>query len=293
MIQPVKSVIRSETAAVRTRVCGGLGNQLFQYAAARALSLRLDCPLVLDLSFYDRRRHRQFELDRFSICADWTLTDGNRLSPRKLFRALNRSRNQTPVYKEQSKVFDPNFHDLTAPVELDGYFFSDKYFADQAETLRTELQPHSATDGDSLTLQSKISERDSTALHIRRGDYVSNKKASDRFWSCTLDYYERAMEHISGTGSVFVFSDDIQWAKENLRPVKPLEFVDANPNQDGIRDMWLMTHAHHHIIANSSFSWWGAWLAGADKGMTIAPTKWFNDPAIDDSDMVPEHWIRI
>ena len=101
------------------------------------------------------------------------------------------------------------------------------------------------------------------------------------------------MEQIGGNGTVFVFSDDIQWAKQNLRQVKPLEFVDADPNQDGIRDMWLMTYAHHHIIANSSFSWWGAWLAGTEKVITIAPAKWFNDSSIDDSDMVPESWIRI
>ncbi len=258
-----------------------------------ALSLRLDCPLVLDLSFYDRRRHRQFELDRFPISARWTLAAGNRLSPTRLFQAFHRSRRQTAIYKEQSKIFDPGVFSLTAPVELDGYFFSEKYFADQSESIRTELTPPAATDSISLQLQRRISDEASTALHIRRGDYVTNKKASDRFWSCTLDYYEQAMEQIGGNESVYVFSDDIQWAKANLRPVKRLEFVDADPNQDGIRDLWLMTHAHHHIIANSSFSWWGAWLAGAEKGTTIAPAKWFNDPAIDDSDMVPKDWIRI
>ena len=293
MIQPVKNLPANNTLTVRSRICGGLGNQLFQYAAGRALSLRLRCPFELDLTFYDRRRHRQFELDRFSISADWNLTNGNRLSPQKLFRALSRSRDQTPIYKEQSKTFDPQFNLLTAPIELDGYFFSDKYFADQSDTIRTELQPPAATDADSVRILSRIQEQESTALHIRRGDYVTNKKASDRFCSCTLDYYEQAMEQIGGNGTVFVFSDDIQWAKQNLRQVKPLEFVDADPNQDGIRDMWLMTCAHHHIIANSSFSWWGAWLAGAEQGVTIAPAKWFNDSAIDDSDMVPESWIRI
>ena len=297
MIQPVKISRSTEQAIVRTKVCGGLGNQLFQYAAARALSLKNDCQLELDLSFYDARRHRAFELDRFPIEARWKLPSRNRLSARRLVDTFQKARKRRPEYREISKRFDADFHGLSAPIDLDGYFFSDKYFSDHSDIIRVELKPPAAEDHHSADLRTRIASEESTALHIRRGDYVTNKKASERFWSCSLEYYERAMQQIGGNGPAFVFSDDIQWARENLKPVMPLHFIDADPNQDGIRDMWLMTHAHHHIIANSSFSWWGAWLAGEPggqaKGATIAPAKWFNDPTIDDTDMVPEAWIRL
>ena len=145
----------------------------------------------------------------------------------------------------------------------------------------------------SRELQARMQAEESISLHIRRGDYVSDKRANAIFSICSLDYYRRAIDHIDSTGSVYVFSDDIAWARENLESSKPLVFVDSDPARDTIRDLWLMSQAHHHIIANSSYSWWGAWLAGPDKGATIAPQKWYNDPAHDDRDMIPTRWRRM
>ncbi|WP_235934762.1 alpha-1,2-fucosyltransferase [Candidatus Laterigemmans baculatus] len=269
---------------------------MLQYAAGRAVSLRCGCPLELDLSFYDRKRHRSFELSAFPIHAH--RRPSNRGWQRILGRAFRQTDPAATVYRESSKAFDPCIRSLEAPVRLDGYFFSEKYFSDHAETIRSELTPPEFSDAGSLELKQRMASTESTALHVRRGDYVTNKNASERFWSCSLEYYEEAIDRVPSRGEVFVFSDDIPWARKNLRSSKPLVFVGEGSNHQklanaGLRDLWLMTHADHHIIANSSFSWWGAWLADAGKGLKIAPRKWFNDPTIDDSDIIPERWLRI
>lgn len=292
MVTAVAKPITERAAAVHVRIRGGLGNQMFQYAAARALALRHDCRVAFDLSFFDRPRNRRFELDRFPIQAQWKAPSLRRLPTGRLLRSLRCSVRGSVPYREPSEAYDPAFQTLEPPVDLTGYFFSDKYFEHESETIRRELQPPAATDAASRDIQAQMSCEESTSLHIRRGDYVSAKKPSERFWVCTLDYYRRAMERVGGDGPVFVFSDDIPWAKENLRAERRLVFVEADPAQDGLRDLWLMTHARHHIIANSSFSWWGAWLAGGH-GVKVAPDMWYRDPAINTRDIVPDAWLRL
>lgn len=296
MIETLSREIIAEVEPCVVKFAGGLGNQMLQYAAGRAVSLRCNCPLVLDLSFYGRHRHRKFELDAFPIAAfgvrsvqKWQRIFG---------RAIHRPPPPTAIYQEQSKTFDARFASLSAPVELRGYFFSEKYFADYSTMIRHELKPPGFSDRASLDFRNRMDGTESTALHVRRGDYITNKNARRRFWSCSLAYYEEAIDRIPAGGDVFVFSDDIPWARQNLRSSKPLVFVEnkskyGKPENAGLRDLWLMTHAHHHIIANSSYSWWGAWLASPEKGLTIAPKKWFSDPTIDDDDMIPNRWIRI
>lgn len=278
--------------AVRVRICGGLGNQMLQYAAGRALALRLACPLELDLSFYGRDRHRSFELDRLAIQATYSAGPGRRGIAGRLLRAVRPSPRGV-VYEERDTRFDPAFEQLEAPVELRGYFFSEKYFAAYADQIRQELTPPAPSHAHALGLGKAMSDQGAAALHVRRGDYVSNAKAAARFAHCTMDYYEQGMSLLPQACPVYVFSDDVAWARQNLPAPRPLEFVDSAGGQDGLRDLWLMHRAQHHIIANSSFSWWGAWLAGQSAGVTIAPAKWYNDPAIDDHDMIPPGWRRL
>ena len=276
-------------AAVTVEITGGLGNQMFQYAAARSLALRLDAPLRLDLGFYRAGRHRTFELDRLAVPPALL-----REAPAsRLARLAGRLLGQGGAsYEEPHFHYDPAFAALSAPVRLKGYFQSPRYFEAHADTIRSELMPPAASDAESRDLAAVLSAAESVALHIRRGDYVTSAKAQAIYAQCTLGYYAEALSRLPGDGPVVVFSDDIAWARANLSSPRRLVFAGEKAPRDGLADLHLMTRARHHVIANSSFSWWGAWLAGED-GVTIAPDRWFNDPAVRDGDLFPPRWQRI
>lgn len=272
---------------VTVAISGGLGNQMFQYAAARALALRSGAEVRLDLSFYHKRRHRQFELNAFPIVA----TEAE--AARAGFWARVAGSRPTPRYRESGHRFDPTLLERALPIVLEGYFQSARYFEGSAEAIRRELAPPAAQDSESLAIAQAMRDANSASLHVRRGDYVSNARANATHGTCSVDYYRRAMEQLPGNGPVFVFSDDIDWAQANLPDVRRLVFVGKTAPRSGLADLWLMTLAQHHIVANSSFSWWGAWLAEPGHGTTFAPARWFADTTLDDTDMVPPEWIRV
>lgn len=275
---------------VNLRVSGGLGNQLFQYAAARSLALRCDADLILDLSFYHGGRHRNFELKQFPIQAEL-----RNLPKSKFLATVSRMASSlTPGtrYREKSFNYSHDFEQIDAPVFLDGYFQSFKYFDSCANQIRNELKPPELDGAYNRSLIEAISSKQSAILHVRRGDYVTNPKAKKTFAECTVDYYQRALDHLPANCPVFVFSDDILWAKQNLKLGEPAVFIGDGTPRSGIEDLKLMSLGHHHIIANSTFSWWGAWLAGPNKGLTIAPARWFVDEATIDSDLFPDDWVR-
>ena len=287
---------KSTTCTVR--LSGGLGNQLFQYAAGRALSLRSGANLLLDVSFYLRKRRRQRQLDiaRFPICGTLVPAASDDRAGRWM-RALGYSlRNALrpgTTYREPHASFDDEFPRLRAPVTIDGYFQSEKYFRDYSAVIREDLSIPEPTDPATRRIGERIKSDEGTSLHVRRGDYVTDPKASETYVACSPDYYHAAMERIEGSGPVFVFSDDISWAKENLRDVKPLVFPEGAPSRSAMDDFWLMSQARNHIIANSTFSWWSAWLAVPDRGVTVAPAAWFKDAGAVDVDLIPESWIRL
>ncbi len=288
----MNSQVASESACT-VRVSGGLGNQLFQYAAGRTIALRTDSQLQLDLSFYNKGRHRTFELDKLPIEAEFNQPAGGFSATRGFQNLFRKAFRTEKTYREPHYHYDRRFESVQSPVTLEGYFQSERYFASHAVFIRAELAIPEPQDAESQNLARQMAEVTPTALHIRRGDYVTSPKNSQIFASCPIDYYTQAMEQVPDNGPVFVFSDDTDWVKQNLPAVKPLVFSAANSLRPALADLWLMTQAHHHIIANSSFSWWGAWLAGDQKGVTIAPRKWFNDAAVNDSDLIPDDWIRL
>ena len=275
---------------VTLRVSGGLGNQLFQYAAARALAIRCNADLALDLSFYHGGRHRNFELNQFPITAEF------RALPKSKFRAkvsrMVSSLSSRPLYREKSFHYSSEFEQLDAPIVLDGYFQSFKYFTSCANEIRKELNPPELGGAYNLSMVDAISSQQSAILHVRRGDYVTNPKAKGTFAECTLDYYRQALANLPANCPLFVFSDDILWARQNLNLGESAVFIGDGTPRSGIEDLKLMSLGHHHMIANSTFSWWGAWLAGPDKGLTIAPERWFVDDGINDVDLFPVDWIR-
>ena len=282
----------NETKTVTVAINGGLGNQMFQYAAARALAERCAAGLVLDLAFYNDPRHRRFELDAFPIAISGVTGDGDNRLARRLSHWIGR-KPDGPVYREPHFHYDPAFETLSAPIRLEGYFPSPRYFARHEAVIRHDLAPPVAVDPESQRLAPLIGAEDATTLHVRRGDYVSRPKINRLMGTCSMAYYEAALARIPAGATVFVFSDDIAWARGHLPQTRPMVFVGEQGPRPGLADLWLMTLARHHIIANSSFSWWGAWLAGRQDGETIAPAKWFAHSAHDDKDLFPPTWTRL
>lgn len=276
--------------SVTVRISGGLGNQLFQYAAARSLAIRCDADLILDLSFYHRGRHRSFELERFPIEASIRPAPNN-----KMHATLSHWKHALvphTKYREKSFHYSQGFEHIDAPIVLEGYFQSFKYFTSHESSIRNELTPPELKGAYNRNLAEAISSQHSVILHVRRGDYIANPKAQKTFAQCGIDYYHKALGHLPPNSRVFVFSDDIPWARQNLKLGNSVVFIGDDTPRSGIEDLKLMSLGHHHIIANSTFSWWGAWLAGPNKGQTIAPARWFVDENIKDSDLFPSDWIR-
>lgn len=279
--------LEASQSTCTVRISGGLGNQLFQYAAGRALSLRTESQLELDVSFFHRKRKRDFELLHFPICALIAS------QPSWLSRLRSKASRDASVFCEKHFHFDPELTALRSPCTLDGYFQSERYFESHAACIRRELACPPSVDAVTCSIARSIQESGATSLHVRRGDYVSNPKAAQLYHLCTVDYYRQALEMIPGNAPVYVFSDDLDWAKQHLPPIKPLVFPTGAEKRSAIEDMWLMTLASNHIIANSTFSWWGAWLAEPTNGLKIAPRQWFIDEAVDDRDLIPASWIRL
>lgn len=251
---------------------GGLGNQIFQWAYGKFLSEQYSVPLYLDISFYDNQMgatEREFCLNKF---------------PNLEYDLL------TPAVGEFSviKLFD-NFH--YNPLDynpnhnyyLDGYWQSEKYFFGIEDIIRQNLKAGITTIN---KLEKQYPVKESVSLHIRRTDY---QYANDIHPIQTIDYYEQALDLIEYE-NILVFSDDILWCKNNLK-FNNMIFVENNDNTE---DMWLMSLCKDNIIANSSFSWWGAWLNENKYKKVIAPSVWFGERSgINYSNIVPINWIKI
>lgn len=283
------------------RMSGGLGNQLFQYAAGRSLALETGQTLGLDLRHYDREREHGYALTPFALAT--VPVDPARLPPvsRKnpvaafLWRTLRR---KPPMLRENGPGFDPRIAAITGPAWIDGYFQSERYFAAHAATIRTELTPKAEPDAENARWLAEIrAEPRAVSLHVRRGDYVRNARFAARHGSCTPAYYERALAHMTaelgGEPVIYAFSDDPDWVRGNLRLPAEIRVVGHNDASRNYEDLRLMSACRHHIIANSSFSWWGAWLNPSAEKIVTAPARWFADPAMVNPDIWAEGWARI
>lgn len=294
---------------VVVRLMGGLGNQLFQYAAGKAQAKRLGVPLLLDRQFLDdRSAHlthtlRDFELNAYPIAAgiaDAALVNRyRRVTDQPLFRRLHR---YLPGvfpdrrFAEKAPRYQPEMEHLKAPVYLDGFWQCERYFLSVADELRQhDLVPVQQPSAQNAELLRQLKSAPSVSLHVRRTDYVTNADANRFHGICSIDYYERAAAHLAATTGAqqfFVFSDDPQWVRENIRLPYPTTFISHNQGASSYWDLFLMQHCNHHIIANSSFSWWGAWLNASPQKVVIAPARWFADPAAAETDIVPQAWLR-
>lgn len=289
-----------------SHILGGLGNQMFQYAAGRALSISRSAPLRLDISdFSGYGPHHGFELMQVFSCPvtlagpedvravlGW---QSSRLVRRLVVCPALR------FLRNRHFVAEPHFHhwpgirDVPLPCYLRGYWQSERYFSNVAQTLRMDFTFRQPLTGRNLELAEKIGAANAVSLHVRRGDYASNPKTLAMHGVCPLGYYEAAIKYIVErveTPHFFVFSDDMEWVRGNLIIDHPCAYVDHNSGAESYNDMRLMSLCRHHIIANSSFSWWGAWLNLRPEKLVVAPKRWFAN-GNNVKDLLPSGWVSL
>lgn len=283
------------------KLSGGLGNQLFQYALGRHLVVLNQTVLKLDTSLLDTPHnwtYRTYELGSFNIQATKATTQEiNQLTgkwgflPQRVGR-LFRSRSSN-YFKEPDFHFYQPVLSLQNDVYLDGYWQSEKYFDAIADLIREDLTPLVPLSNHCEMLTNSIHQCTSVSVHIRRGDYTTTSKANRYLKPCEADYYQKAVDYLSKrivNPVFFVLSDDIEWAKANEQFNFPTQYVEGN---SATEDLLLMASCQHQIIANSTFSWWGAWLNRHPDKIIIAPQKWFSTGRFDTKDLLPESWIRL
>ena len=283
---------------------GGLGNQLFQYAMGTALAVRRRTSLRLDTSKFEKYPLRSYKLAHFAITATPLSAAERRayhvpIEPANEFiRLVQRFLYipRMPVIREKGFAFDPSVFDAPSHCYLEGYWQSPKYFDFIENVIRTEFIFREPLIDQNVALRDEILRTQSVAVHVRRGDYVSNENTNLFHGTCSVDYYLRAEQRLSaefGELVLFVFSDDPDWTEDNLRFRSRRIIVRHNGHDQDHIDLQLMTRCKHHIIANSTFSWWGAWLCEQPGKTVIAPKQWFRDPQQLTDDLIPANWIRL
>jgi hypothetical protein len=289
------------------RLLGGLGNQLFQYSLGRNLSIIKNSTLYLDLSkLHDSEIPRQYQLDHFQIkaqIASQNLVKKFVIPDRVDWPGRIRywAERKLPYYyrsyiKEQSIGFDPKIFRVRKNVCLEGYWQSECYFSRIRDILLSEITLRDPTDQIFNDLEKNITRSNSISIHIRRQDYVTVPQFTQYHGVCSLDYYHQAIGLLSSRVRApvfFVFSDDMNWVKNNVDIKYPACFVDLDIAGKDYQELVLLSKCKHHIIANSSFSWWGAWICNQPGKTVIAPKRWFRDPKIITDDLVPQTWTRL
>jgi len=278
-----------------TKLSGGLGNQLFQYAVGRAVAERHKVPLKFDITAYETYAlHNGFRLDQFNINAAVAgPKEINELKGSDFFisKALRKSglKNKKTFYAEKERtVYDPQV--FASPARyLEGYWQNEQYFLNIRETILQELRPRFSLSVNARDYQDSILNNNAVSIHVRRGDYFKHPEIG------VLDvaYYKNGVEYIEnrvGSPKFFIFSDDLEWCKANLKFIPKPIFVEGTETE--IDDLILMSHCKHNIVANSSFSWWGAWLNKNEAKLVIAPKEWL---AINPNGYkwAPRGWIEI
>ena len=286
------------------RLEGGLGNQMFQYAIGRAISHKRQTKLKLNLRPVESDSIRSFALGNWNVAISVaTSVEITAMGFADKYVQLVRPSTlyyRRPVVREQGNGFDANVLQAPRHSMLVGYWQSEKYFQDIEGSLRKEFTLRAGIGAESEKVASQIRSCDSVFLHVRRGDYVSDAAIRKVYDICSIEYYQAGVEYIKRRipgAHFFVFSDEPAWVRENLKLSVPFTVVDHNPPGDRNvpcrehEDLWLMSLCQHAIVANSSFSWWGAWLNPVKDRIVIAPKEWLRTK--DEPDRVPERWIRI
>lgn len=282
------------------KIAGGLGNQMFQYAFGRTLALRNKTELKLDISIFEHYEFHDYMLNHLQIEESYATNEETKkftkYQPRKgrLGKLLNPFlANRTRYVEEPKYTFVPEMLDLKNPCYVDGYWQSEKYFNEIEQTIRKEFLLRTPLSDYSKDIARRIADaKNAVALHVRRGDIAHHPRFKIIHGVRPLAYYEAAVDIIReriSEPTFFVFSDDIEWARENIKTGFPTEFIGQGPKKN-YEDLELMRLARHHILSNSTFGWWGSWLSNfSQTGITIAPKQW--NIKFDSKDLLLPHWI--
>jgi hypothetical protein len=283
-----------------SRITGGLGNQMFQYAIAKSIAKKRNDTFKLDIAFYPKQSLRKYELNQFSIEGDISLENENKeLSGGEgIFFKIKRKigfhpqRPESYFPEKETSIFDKEVFKYKDNIYLDGYWQNEAYFKD----IRTELLKD-------FTLKNKISDkakkylddiknRQSVSIHIRRGDYITNSHTNGIHGSCDLNHYKKAVTYVRKNIKnpiFYIFSDDISWCEENFNFLDGKVFI--NDTKNAFEDLELMKNCKHNIIANSTFSWWGAWLNESERKIVLSPSVWWTVKS--EKNLALEEWVKI
>lgn len=247
------------------RLCSRLGNQMFMYAFGRGLAAKTG----KSVQFFWRDEQNRYELYPYPIAAE--------LAPTPTWCV--------PEYREKQFTFDPAVYEQPDNTQFNGCWQSEKYFEHIADDIRRELTLPVPVPG----VESLWTKPESVAVHVRRGDYL-NPSTSAYHGNLGKDYYDAAQQYVRErvpNARFYIFSDDPEWCSQNMQG----EVISGKYSAH--EDIALMSQCSHNIIANSSFSWWAAWLGNPEGRIVVAPKRWFNQAPLDYSDVVPERWIKL
>jgi hypothetical protein len=293
--------------AIYSYLQGGLGNQMFQYAIARALSEHYQSSFLLDRSWFDlpqiETTPRPYQLEFLKIQEVGQNTVGFPKRPKRLKRLLQQFLSFGPIvyYQRNAFEYDAELLNLDRLGQRDlflfGYWQAFPYLEPIKMILQQEFKTQQPISAHYQSYLKQIGSSESVMLHIRRGDYVNSPSAAKFHGALTLSYYQQAIEELllnKPNAHFFIFSDDLPWAKEALPKDLQITFVENALQADAAaQELQLMYACKHHIIANSSLSWWGAWLKQDCGGFVFAPNRWISDSSLDLSTLLPAHWQKI
>lgn len=286
------------------KLIGGLGNQLFQYALGRHLSIINQTELKLDIMGFNTYKLHSYSLENFNILENFAtrkeiekyVLSSNEFFNKLSFRIKHIIKPQKKIIGEQSLHFNPEILKIGDNNYLDGYWQSEKYFMEIAPVIRKEFTVKTQLTEKNEEIAKRIIKTNSISLHIRRGDYISDRATSKVYNCCDINYYSDAINIIKErvkNPHFFIFSDDHNWPKKNISLNFPITYITHNEADKNYEDLRLMSMCKHHIIANSTFSWWGAWLNSSPEKMVISPKKWFKTDSSNTKDLIPKEWLQI
>lgn len=283
---------------------GGLGNQMFQYALGRTLAIKNNTQIKMDLTFLRNQPRtkddtfREYDLGIFHIIEEFATHDDRDLfGLNSVWGKFYSKFFKTGTCREKHFHFDPDVLRLGENVYLDGYWQSYKYFKNIESDIRQEFTFKNQLDERNQALAEEIQSNNSVCLNVRRADFVNIPSRNKVHGVCDMIYFNQAINYLASKISnftIYVFSDDIPWCRQNIQTNYPTKIVDHE--YAGDKFQYYLRHmslCKHFIIPNSTFAWWAAWLSNNPEKIVIAPKKWFNVTSIETKDLIPDAWIRI
>jgi hypothetical protein len=280
--------------SIEVEISGGIGNQLFQFAAALTLAQHLNAEIILDVSWYERKRQsvdkRHIELDKFLDLSKIRRVKSK--SHPKIQSVIEMAKNYKVI--NDAKTDLDTFHSLSTRrhIRMRGYWQSEAYFTPVVHFLRSSYSKHLLMSTLANEIANEIRSSVSLGIHVRRGDYITNRKTNSFHGVCGEEYFTNATGMIlrsTKIDKIYIFSDDIQWCRENLDFDVPSVLVESRVSDT--EQLKLLSLCNHHVISNSSFSWWAAWFGYSEEQVVIYPRAWFSDGS--SLKYMPARWISL